>query len=305
VKLSIIILVWNDTKVIFDCLRSIYDSTHKIDFEVIVSDNGSTDGSIERIRQEYPQVRILENGANLRFAKGNNVAIDISHAEGGAFSCRVLNSDGTFQGCIRPLPTVRSEWCLALGLGQLSRFIPALSIGEYVGWDGKDERTVGWLAGCFILIRGELVKKLRGFDPQFFYYYEDTDLCHRVWDAGYTIRYFPGCSITHLGGMSTIGRFTPISFALDAAITRYLYYYKYFGMSGIESCRRAVLVGSKIRRAWFGLVQLVHPSEAGAKKVELLRNLNEWHSRVDLNKLVERGEEPEIALKPADRILER
>jgi GT2 family glycosyltransferase len=333
VKLSIIILVWNDKKVIFDCLKSIYASTHKIDFEIIVSDNGSTDGSIERIRQEYPKVRILENGSNLRFAKGNNVAIDISHGEyvlilnpdtiihegaldtivayadshpeGGAFSCRVLNSDGTFQGCIRPLPTVRSEWCLALGLGQVSRVIPALSIGEYVGWDGKDERTVGWLAGCFILIRGDLVKKLRGFDPQFFYYFEDTDLCHRVWDAGYTIRYYPGCSITHLGGMSTIGRFTPISFALDAAVTRYLYYYKYFGMSGIESCRSAVLVGSKIRRAWFGLVQILHPTEAGAKKLELLRNLDEWHSRVDLHKLVERGEEPEIALKPSDRVLER
>ncbi len=164
---------------------------------------------------------------------------------------------------------------------------------------------MGWLAGCFILIRSELVKKLNGFDPQFFYYYEDTDLCHRVWDSGYTIRYTPSCSITHLGGQSTINRFTPISFALDAAVTRYLYYYKYFGMKGIKSCRRAFLVGIVIRKLAFGALNLVRPTVATEKKLDLLKNLDEWHRRVDLKRLVEQGEEPEIGLKPLDRVVER
>ncbi len=80
-KLSIVILCWNDLKVISDCLASIYATTHKTDFEVIVSDNGSTDGSLEHIREAFPAVRILENGTNLRFAKGNNVGIEISRGE--------------------------------------------------------------------------------------------------------------------------------------------------------------------------------------------------------------------------------
>src|ERR1700730_14194272 len=80
-KLSIVILCWNDLKVIAECLASIYSGTHTTDFEVLVSDNGSTDGSLEFIRKEYPQVRLIENGRNLRFAKGNNVAIRASQGE--------------------------------------------------------------------------------------------------------------------------------------------------------------------------------------------------------------------------------
>src|ERR1700738_3697458 len=80
-KLSVVIICWNDLRVIPECLRSIYAGTHSIDFEVLVSDNGSTDGSLEFIRQNHPDVRVLENGANLGFAKGNNVGIQASTAD--------------------------------------------------------------------------------------------------------------------------------------------------------------------------------------------------------------------------------
>ena len=80
-KLSVVILCWNDLKVISDCLASIFAQTHSTEFEVIVSDNGSTDGSIEFIRKEFPRVRLIENGRNLRFAKGNNVGIQASQGE--------------------------------------------------------------------------------------------------------------------------------------------------------------------------------------------------------------------------------
>jgi GT2 family glycosyltransferase len=332
-KLSIIILCWNDLKVITDCIASIYAGTHSTDFEIIVSDNGSTDGSIEFIRKQFPNVRVIENGVNLRFAKGNNVGIQASrgeyililnpdtiihdgtldhmiayaekHPEGGAFGCRVLNGDGSYQACIRPLPSVRSEWCLALGLRPLARLSDWFHPGEYEGWKGDTERTVGWLAGCFILMRAELLKRLRGFDEQFFYYYEDTDLCRRVWEAGYPVLYTPSCTITHLGGQSTINRFTPISFALDAAVTRYLYYYKCYGINGIRNCRRAFVVSALLRRGAYGSRQLIRPTEAGRKKLELLRALFNWHCRIDLVRLVEHGEEPELDIKPVDRVLER
>ena len=80
-KLSILILCWNDSKVIADCLHSIYNHTHSMDFEVIVSDNGSTDGSIDFIHTNYPQVQVIENGRNLRFAKANNVGIRVAQGE--------------------------------------------------------------------------------------------------------------------------------------------------------------------------------------------------------------------------------
>ncbi|MGA9130890.1 MAG: glycosyltransferase family 2 protein, partial [Candidatus Sulfotelmatobacter sp.] len=158
-KLSIVILCWNDIKVIGPCLQSIYATTHSIAFEVIVSDNGSTDGSIEHIRKEFPQVHVIENGVNLRFAKGNNVGFRASqgeyvlilnpdtiihdgtldnmvkyadgHPEAGAFGCRVLNTDGSYQACIRPLHTVRSEWCQALCIGRLAHLSDWFHPGSY------------------------------------------------------------------------------------------------------------------------------------------------------------------------------
>jgi len=332
-KLSIVILCWNDLKVIGDCLSSIYTGTRNTEFEIIVSDNGSTDGSIDFIRSNFPQVRLLENGANLRFAKGNNVGIDISqgeyvlilnpdtiihdgtldkvvayadrHPEAGAFGCKVLNTDGSYQGCARPPYTLRSEWFAALFLGRLSFLSEWFQPGLYAGWNGDTERSVGWLAGCFILIRGELLKRLRGFDEQFFYYYEDTDLCRRIWDAGYPILYTPDSAITHLKGQSTTNRFAPVTFALDAEITRYLYYYKYYGRRGARNCRWSSLTGLLLRRLGFGLMQLVRPNEARQKRQEMLRTLFSWNYQVDPVRLVEKGEEPDLGLNPIKRVLER
>src|SRR5436309_2433225 len=80
-KLSIVIICWNDLKVILDCLESIFAQTTNMDFEVLVSDNGSTDHSIPQIRSRFPHVKIVENGANLGFSRGNNAGIRVACGE--------------------------------------------------------------------------------------------------------------------------------------------------------------------------------------------------------------------------------
>src|SRR5215472_2255053 len=246
-KLSIIVLCWNDREVIAECLKSIVANTRFTDFEVIISDNGSTDGSVEFIRSSYPMVKVIENGKNLRFAKANNIGIRASqgeyvlilnpdtvihdrtldrmiafadrHPEVGAFGCRVLNADLSYQVSARPFPSFRAEWIVALYLRGLGRLNKWFTSDSYPGWNGTSERQVDWVSGCFILIRGGLLKSLGGFDEQFFYYYEDMDLCRRIWEAGYTIVYTPVATITHLGGQSTKTRFPPLSFVLDSQVT--------------------------------------------------------------------------------------
>ena len=153
-------------------------------------------------------------------------------------------------------------------------------------------------------MRGELLKRLGGFDERFFYYYEDTDLCQRIWNAGAKILYTPHVSITHLGGQSTTKRYPPIGFALDGQITRYLYFYKYYGGRGARQCRWAKLVALFLRRLGYALIQLVNPSEEGKNRQELLRALFAWNYRVDPVRLVEKGEEPELNID-ADRVTER
>ena len=332
-KLSIVIICWNDLKVIANCLKSIFEETRNIEFEVIVSDNGSSDGSLDYIRSHFVNIRIVENRANLGFAKGNNAGIRVAqgeyvlilnpdtiihdgtldgmvkyadqHPAAGAFGCRVEFPNGTFQPVQRPIFTLRSEWCWALGLGALARFSEWFHSGSYAKWHGETERAVGWLAGCFILARGELLRSLGGFDEQFFYYYEDTDLCRRIWESGHSILYTPKFAITHLGGQSTINRFNPVGFAVDGEITRYLYYYKYDGRKGVRSCRRASLVGLTIRRIAYRLRHLFGSTEQTKKRQQILDTLFAWNYKVDPVRLVENGEEPSLGVNLTDRVVER
>jgi len=238
-KLSIVIICWNDWKVIENCLTSIFKNTHEVVYEVVVSDNGSHDGSVQRISAQFPKVRIVENGANLGFAKGNNAGIREAggeyvlilnpdtiihdgsldrwiefadkHSEAGAFGCRVQNPDNSYQRSARPFPTISRLLVAALGLGFLGRLKYPVISDEYEGWAGDTEREVDWQSGCCVLLRGPLLRELAGFDERFFYQFEEVDLCRRVWAAGYRIRFTPMASITHLGGQS-VARF-PLRFA--------------------------------------------------------------------------------------------
>ncbi len=330
-RLSIVILCWNDLEVIGNCLQSIYSSTHSTEFEVIVSDNGSTDGSVEFIRKRFPRVHVIENGTNLRFAKANNVGIRASkgeyililnpdtiihdstldklvmfadqHAEAGAFGCRVLNPDGTYQVSGRPFASPRGEWIAALHLRHLGYLSDWFLSDSYTGWNGETQRTVDRHSGCFLLMRGDLLKRLGGFDEQFFYYYEDMDLCRRIWEAGYSIIYTPEVTITHLGGQST--KRSPMSFQLDSQITRYRYFYKYFGKRGVRGCRRASLVSQFLRLLGYGLLQLLSPSDARKSRLEALQLTFEWNMRVNPVRLVENGEEPTLMAEPVGRVLQR
>jgi GT2 family glycosyltransferase len=332
-KLSIIILCWNDRRVIADCLRSIFENTHSTEFEVIVSDNGSTDGSIEFIRDSFPKVSVIENGRNLRFAKANNVGIRASigeyvlilnpdtiihdgtldkmiafadrHPEGGAFGCKVLNSDGSYQVSGRPFTTLRTQLITALYLRPIGYLSERFQSDMYIDWKGETERTVGYLSGCFILVRGDLLRRIDGFDEQFFYYYEDVDLCRRIWEAGYPIIYTPTATITHLGGESTKKRFPALTFALDGQVTLYRYCYKYYGRTGVRRCRRIALASASLRRLGYSLLQSLRPTEIRKARVQYFRGLFEWHSRVDPVRLVENGEEPNLNINAAERVSER
>ncbi len=324
-KLSIVTLCWNDLKVISNCLRSIFAGTRFVDFEVIMSDNGSTDGSPEFIRQHYPTVRVIENRANLGFAKGNNVGIAASrgeyvlilnpdtiihdgtldrlvqfagrHPEAGAFGCRVLNPDGSYQESARPFPSIWGYWLAALYLRPLAYISDAFIPDVYAAWKGDTERVVDWQSGCCVMFRGNLLKELGGFDEQFFYQYEEVDLCRRVRNAGYPLLFTPSATITHLGGQS-VSRF-PIRFALERYRSRYRYFYKHFGARGARRCRRVSLAGLRIRQAGYGLLRMVKPSELLKNRLEAYTVLAGWNQRLDPVSLVERGEEPDLKVTAA------
>ena len=319
-KLSVVIICWNDLRVIPECLRSIYAGTHSIDFEVLVSDNGSTDGSLEFIRQNHPDVRVLENGANLGFAKGNNVGIRAStadyvlilnpdtiihdgaldrlvqfadkHPEAGAFGCRVLNPDGTYQTSARLFPTVRRYWVSALGLKKLANVSRMFLYEDYPRWFGETERPVDWQSGCCVMFRGDLLRSLGGFDEQFFYHFEEVDLCRRVWSSGHPILFTPEAVITHLGGQS-VGRF-PVRFEIEKHRNRYRYFYKHFGPQAARQCRRLSIVKIRVRQLGYWLISFWKPTELIQRRLEMYREVVRWNKALDPVGFVEKGEEPRV-----------
>jgi GT2 family glycosyltransferase len=316
-KLSIVIICWNDLGVIRDCLRSIYEGTHSTDFEVVVSDNGSVDDSIEFIRKHYPQARIVENQQNLGFARGNNSGICASrgeyvlilnpdtiihdgaldkllafadrHPEAGAFGCRVLNPDGTYQVSARLFPTVWRYWVSALGLSKLSSLFV---YEEYPRWRGDTERSIDWQSGCCVMFRGDLLKNLGGFDEQFFYHFEEVDLCRRVCNAGHAVLFTPEPTITHLGGQS-VGRF-PVRFEIEKHRSRYRYFYKHFGARAARRCRRLSIVKIRVRQLGYGLLNLLKPEESLQRRLDMYREVVRWNQAIDPVDFVERGEEPHL-----------
>jgi GT2 family glycosyltransferase len=298
-------------------LRSVYEGTHATDFEVIISDNGSVDDSTEFVRKHYPQVRIVENQQNLGFARGNNAGIRASrgeyvlilnpdtiihdgafdrliefaerHPEAGAFGCRVLNPDGTYQVSARLFPTVWRYWVSALGLSKLSSHFV---YEEYPRWRGDSERPVDWQSGCCVMFRADLLKNLGGFDEQFFYHFEEVDLCRRVWNAGRSIVFTPEAVITHLGGQS-VGRF-PVRFEIEKHRSRYRYFYKHFGVRAARRCRRLSIAKIRVRQLGYGLLNKLRPEETLQRRLDMYREVVRWNKAIDPVDFVERGEEPRL-----------
>jgi GT2 family glycosyltransferase len=316
-KLSVVIICWNDLRVLRDCLRSIYEGTHATEFEVIVSDNGSVDDSVEFIRNHYPQTLVVENEQNLGFARGNNAGIGAAHGEyvlilnpdtvihdgsldrlvafadrhreAGAFGCRVLNPDGTYQVSARLFPTVWRYWIAALGLAKLSS---VFTYEEYRHWYGETERYIDWQSGCCVMFRGDLLKSLGGFDEQFFYHFEEVDLCRRVQNAGRPILFTPEAAITHLGGQS-VGRF-PVRFEIEKHRSRYRYFYKHFGARAARRCRRLSIARIRVRQLGYGLLNLLKPQETTRRRLDMYREVVRWNQALDPVEFVEKGEEPRL-----------
>lgn len=323
-KLSIVIICWNDLKVILNCLKSIYAETRDLEYEVIVSDNGSTDGSIERIRADFPLVKIVENGANLGFAKGNNAGIRVAGGEytlilnpdtiilnraieklvafgdrnpsAGAFGCRVLNPDGSFQNPARPIPSVFGYLTAALCLRWMARISKAFENDIYPGWDGHSERTIGFQSGCCVMFRSNLLKQLGGFDERFFYHFEESDLCFRVWKSGSSIVYTPEAEITHLGGQS-VGRF-PIRFALETYRSAYRFFFKHYGRKGLLRIRRVFLLNLSLRYCGYRLLSLFKSSEAVENRLKMYRVAIKWNYELNPVNFIESGEEPNVGYEP-------
>ena len=230
-ELSIIIVSWNTRQTTCDCIRSIYGQPSKVDYEVIVVDNASSDGSVDMVNREFPEVIIISNSENRGFAAANNQGIAVAqgryvlllnsdtivldgaidkvvafadtHPKAGITGCRVLNEDKTLQLSCFMFPSVLN---MTLWITYLFKLFPRSRFfgrERMTWWDRDDVREVDVLTGCFMLVRRESLEQVGLMDERFFMYFEETDWCYRFKQEGWKVMFTPNAEIIHLGGASS------------------------------------------------------------------------------------------------------
>ncbi len=229
---SILIVTYNSGAVVADCLHSILaEQPTGYTLEIIVTDNGSKDGTPQMIRQQFPGVKLVE-AENDGFGAGNNHAFAASSGDYvlcvnpdllltadaitalvdylaanptvGIAGPRILDDDGHVSMAARPPHTPLKVLLKHLGVDKI---FPAWVYGPFAHQAIFTQPTdAGWLTGACLALRREVFQRLNGFDDRFFLYYEDTDVCKRALDAGWRVVYVPQATVQHHGN-TTISQY--------------------------------------------------------------------------------------------------
>lgn len=304
ISLSIIIVSYNTRDITLACLASLYKYPPKASFEVILLDNASSDGSIEAIRAAYPQVIAIDNPTNVGFAAGNNLAI--RHARGRRIL--LLNPDTvilekTFEGlwefaerepwrliwggrtlfadmslnptsCWRSI-SLWSLFCITSGLTFLFNNHALFDPEIYGGWKRDSEREVDIVTGCFLLIDADLWNRLGGFDPNFFMYAEEADLCMRARKLGARPAISPKAELIHLGGASEKSKTDKVVKVLRGRVTLIRKHWS----KPRSAAGRALLLSwaySRMIASRFVSGRRDDPSTSQSKWAEIWRRRHEW-----------------------------
>ena len=308
---SVIIVNWNTREMTLECLRSLYAQTVTTDFEVLLVDNGSHDGSAAAIAAEFPQVRLLAESVNHGFAVANNLAIKLARGRralllntdtvvlNGAVDRIVQFADSrpgariwggrtlfgdhslNFTSCWQRM-TLWSVACFAFGLTKAFPRSNFFNPEGLTAWKRDSVREVDIVTGCFLLIDTALWHQLGGFDPIFFMYGEEADLCLRARKFGARPVITPEATIIHYGGGSAATRSDPNVRLLRAKIAL-----ARRGMGSVSAglVRWLYLLAVALRAGLYALaVRLGRhraAGQAGMWRETLLRH-NEWFASASL-----------------------
>lgn len=240
IKLSIILVSYNTEKLTKVCLDSIYKFVTNLNFEVIVVDNNSQDGSIEMLNEfqkKYKNLKLIKSKTNDGFSKANNIGYKTSKGEYvlllnsdtefkskfikkilevmdydkkiGVVSCALANPDGSFQVTGGYFPNL---FRVALWMTiQRLPFFDSLFKPFHPKKAFTTRQEIDWVTGAFFLTRKSIIEKIGFLDEKYFMYTEEVDFCFRVKKLGYKIIIMPQWNIIHYGGASSTHEFAILS----------------------------------------------------------------------------------------------
>jgi len=229
--LTISTVNWNTRDILRDCLKSIFDTVHNLNFEIFIVDNASSDGSPEMVEKEFPRVKLIRNDANCGDSVGNNQVISGSEGE----FILLLNSDtvvlpGTIEEmfwCMKENPSIAALACQSLYLDRktvqhdcrrfptlMTAFFDDTFLGRWFSknnvikryhmrdWAHDDFREVEQPPITCFMVRRQVVNAVGSLDEKLFLYYTDVDLCLRIKKAGFKIFYTPHAQVVHYASAS-------------------------------------------------------------------------------------------------------
>jgi len=224
-SIALIILNWNTPVYTANCVFSLLKNCDHSDFDIIIADNGSTDGSLVQLKAQFPDLIFLDNKENLGFAEGNNRALEYSISHGYTYSMVMNNDTEADPGLVKNLlihlqqhPEAAAVQPAIYWLHQKNKLWNGE--GRYYQLLGKpysdnkiyshkkstkDQaafKRAKWLTGCCMLISNKVLQQTGLFNKQFFLYFEDVELSFRIRAAGYELHYLPGAKMYHEAGAS-------------------------------------------------------------------------------------------------------
>ena len=224
-KLLVILVNYNTSELLLKCLESLEKQNIDVDYRVVVVDNNSQDGGVERLHKEYSDVTVIHNTTNGGYAKAVNQAIrefnsdyimllnpdikvkpgSIEHMldfmkktpDAGIVGGKLLNPDGTLQYSCRTFYTLPVILWRRTFLGKLFPNSKILSRHLMLNWDHHSVREVDWMLGACLMIRRSALKEVGLMDERFFLYFEDVDWCYRMKKGGWKVYYLPDAEMVH------------------------------------------------------------------------------------------------------------
>ena len=231
-NLSIIIVNYNVKEFLQNLIHSIHKAAQNLSYEIIIVDNASDDGSVDFIKEKFPDVKLFANQKNLGFSKANNIGLAESKGEyilllnpdtivsedtfekmisffnetkdAGLAGCKILNSDGSLQlACRRSFPGPWTSFCKVSGLSNLFPKSKLFARYNLTYLDENKTYEVDAISGSFMMFPRKIYEEIGGLDEQFFMYGEDLDFCYRIQKYGQKVYYFHDTQIIHYKGEST------------------------------------------------------------------------------------------------------
>ena len=299
-RVSVVVVSYNVRGHLEECLGALAGRGH----EVIVVDSASSDGSAEYVRVSFPTVTLVELERNEGYGAAANAGIDAAtgdfllvmnadatprgdaveqlaaFAEGqpsvGVAGPRLLNVDGSLQRSVRGFPT---PWRLVTEYFFLRWFAPRsrlLNSFYGAGFDHRTTRDAEFLMGAALLLRREAFEEIGGFDPAFFMFSEEVDLCYRMRAARWRVTFFPGAEFVHVGGASTSRDWSPMY--REQIRGHLIFFSKHYGRRRAEQVRRLLVWAFRLRALIFR-----------GERRQLTRATGRWLASSDVTALVERS----------------